>query len=125
MSPKTKNILLWVVTGLLVVRFIWSGTENLISEDAAKQFEDFGYPGDLRYLVGGALIAGALGLLVPRIAWLAAAGLAVIMAGAVVSHLRDKKDQIVAIVPAVFLVLVVVVGWARRPWAPKAPAAPG
>jgi hypothetical protein len=62
---------------------------------------------------------GAIGLILPGVTGiaplltpLAAAGLALLMLGALVIHLRRKEFGSLA-VPAVFLVLSVVIAWAR------------
>jgi putative oxidoreductase len=67
----------------------------------------------LRYLVGAAELAGAAGLLIPRLAGLAAAGPAADMAGATIINLAILHSSAAALtIPlcAVFL----LIAWSRR-----------
>jgi uncharacterized membrane protein YphA (DoxX/SURF4 family) len=68
-----------------------AGVLKLIRADLmVERFQAWGYPEVMMLVVGMLEVAGALGLLIPRIASLAAIGLALLMAGAVYTHLfRD------------------------------------
>ena len=56
----------------------------------------------------------AIGLLVPRLRVWAAAGLSIIMIGALVTHVR-AGDTVAKMVPvAISLVLLVLTGWSTR-----------
>ena len=73
-----------------------------------------GYAGWFEYLVGGVEIGAGLLLLWPRMAWRAAAVLVVVMCGAVVTHL-NAGEPVQAILPAVLLVPIILVGYRRHP----------
>ena len=90
-SPEARprrltNTLLWAAQILLAAFFLFGAAlPKLIGSDSAVQ--EFGLIGGgqwLRYLVGTAELAGAIGLLTPWLAGLAAAGLAADMAGATI-----------------------------------------
>src|SRR5437660_1595078 len=115
---KAKAAALWALTGLLACLFALSGSMKFVSAEAAKQFEQFGYPDWFRALIGGVEVGGALALLLPRTAFYAAGALAVVMAGAVFTHLRAGEVPQAA-VPLVLLGLLALVAYARRPGAAR------
>ena len=74
---------LWAAQIVLAMFFAFAALPKLAgAHSAVTMFGQIGAGQWLRYLVGTAELAGAVGLLVPRLAGLAAAGLAVDMAGA-------------------------------------------
>ena len=83
---RLTNLLLWAAQILLAAFFLYgAAVPKLIGSDSAVQ--EFGLIGAgqwLRYLVGTAEVAGAIGLLTPWLAGLAATGLAANMAGATI-----------------------------------------
>lgn len=89
MEAKTKNIILWTISGLLAVAYVLAGSMKVIvqPDKAAEQFEAFGLPAGMALFIGLCEMAGGIGLLIPRLAGLAASGLVIIMVGAVYSHL--------------------------------------
>lgn len=97
------NVVVWIVTGLLAALFLMAGTTKL-----AKSREQLGadprmgwsqdLPAGMIKLIGAAEVLGGLGLVLPGAlevaTWLvpaAAIGLAVLMAGAVVTHARRNE----------------------------------
>jgi uncharacterized membrane protein YphA (DoxX/SURF4 family) len=113
-NGKAKTIALWTASGLLGCLFVLSGSMKFVNPEIAKQFAQWGYPDWFRVLTGVAEVGGGLALLAPRAAFYAAGALAVVMAGAVFTHLRYGEMPQSA-VPFVLLMLLVVVGYARRP----------
>jgi uncharacterized membrane protein YphA (DoxX/SURF4 family) len=113
-SSRAKTIALWAVTGLLASLFVLSGSMKFVNPQAVEKFAAWGYPDWFRVLIGLAEVGGALVLLIPRTAFYAAGALGVVMAGAVFTHLRYAEVP-QAVVPLVLLVLLAVVGYARRP----------
>jgi uncharacterized membrane protein YphA (DoxX/SURF4 family) len=111
---KVKTVALWVVTVLLAAAFVSAGSMKFFSAEAATQFAQFGYPGWFLVLIGVIEVAGGVALLVPRLAPIAAAGLGVVMVGAVFTVLRHD-DAVKALAPLVFLVLLGMVAYARSP----------
>jgi uncharacterized membrane protein YphA (DoxX/SURF4 family) len=77
------NTLLWAAQIVLAAVFAFVAVPKLTGvHTAVTMFGQIGAGQWLRYLVGTAELAGAAGLLIPRLAGLAAAGLAADMAGA-------------------------------------------
>ena len=107
----------WLVTsttGLLAVAFLIAGIPKLVGgEEMAENFEHFGLSVSFMRFIGVSEVAGAVGLFLPRLAPLAAGGLAVIVAGATVLHfMHDPAPQ--AIPAGVLAVLCVFLAYRRR-----------
>jgi putative oxidoreductase len=82
---KAKRIILWVLTVLLAALFLFAGSFKLLHADqAGAAFIQFGLPAWFSMFIGVCEVLGAIGLIIPRLAALAAAGLSIIMVGAVV-----------------------------------------
>ncbi|MFG1723043.1 DoxX family protein [Micromonospora chalcea] len=107
---------LWVLQGFLGVFFIVaSAGPKLFGEaNAVQSFEDMGAAPWFRYFVGLVELAGGIGLLVPRLAGLAAVGLALLMIGATVTQAFILDGGALVLTPVVLFVLFVVIAWGRR-----------
>lgn len=110
---KGKSIALWIVSGLLAALFLFAGGFKLLKPEMVKTgFVQMGYAAWFAIFIGVCEVLGGIGVLIPRLAGLAAACLSVIMVGAVytvVSH-HMYKD---AVVPAVTFVLLIFVAYTR------------
>jgi uncharacterized membrane protein YphA (DoxX/SURF4 family) len=112
------NITLWIVQILLAIVFLVSGITKAIrpSEKLRAGIPEV-QPGVIR-LIAVAEILGALGLILPGLTGIApfltpiaAAGLAIVMVGAVVTHARRKEGRSVVMnLVLLALALVVMVG---------------
>lgn len=110
---KGKTIALWIVSVLLAALFLFAGGGKLLNLDQAKpMFVHYGYPAWFAILIGSCEVLGAIGLLIPRLAGLAAAGLSIIMIGATYTHV-SHQEYTHAITPLVLLVLLIAVAYAR------------
>jgi uncharacterized membrane protein YphA (DoxX/SURF4 family) len=99
----------------LALVFVAAGAFKLAgAKEAIDNFHRWGYPDWFRVVTGVIEVVGALGLLVPKASWIAAAGLSVTMLGAIATHLHSGEAA-KAPLPLTLLILLVVVGWARRP----------
>ena len=76
-------------------------------------FAEIGAGQWFRYLVGTLELAGAIGLLVPRLCGLAALGLAGVMAGAIVTNVFVLGES--PVLPLGYLLVAGLVAWLRRP----------
>jgi putative oxidoreductase len=83
---RLTSTLLWVVQILLAAFFVFVAALPKLagSHQSVQEFDLIGAGQWLRYFVGTAELAGAIGLLTPWLAGLAAAGLAADMAGATI-----------------------------------------
>ncbi|MFI6831937.1 DoxX family protein [Kribbella sp. NPDC050241] len=113
------NVFLWIVAGVLAAFFLAAGAtklsqsrRKLLANPNMQWVEDFS-AGTVK-LIGTAEVLGALGLILPGaldiapiLVPLAAVGLAVIMAGAIVTHARRKEWKVLPL-NAVVLILAVL-----------------
>lgn len=117
------NVFLWIVALVLAVAFAAAGALKLTRSKEALHEQGMGWvedvsPGTVK-LVGTLELLAAVGLVVPPLvgiapvlAPLAALGLVLVMAGAIVLHTR-RKEAAMVLVNLVLLVLAVVVVWGR------------
>ena len=108
---------LWIAQGILAALFLFAGVMKLVMPAAALAAQSH-LPGAFMKFIGVAETLGALGLVLPgifhireRLTPLAAAGLVVIMVGAVVTTIVQGQPG--AIVPALVGVLAAYVAWGR------------
>ncbi len=110
---KGKTIAVWIVSILLTAMFIFAGGGKLLQPDQAKpMFVHYGYAAWFATFIGTCEVLGAIGLLIPRLAGLAASGLSIIMVGAAYTHV-SHREYTNAIVPLVLLVLLITVAYVR------------
>jgi putative oxidoreductase len=113
---RTKVVLLRAALFLPAALFVFAATPKLVGvHSAVTMFDDIGAGQWLRYFVGAAELAGAIGLLVPRLAGLAAAGLAADMAGASIINVTVLHSAAVALTVPLCVALIVI---ARTRWQP-------
>lgn len=105
----------WVVgiaQGFLIVTFMMAGGMKLVKNDKAKA-EHFGLSTGFMSFIGVCEVLGALGLLagfwIPGLAALAAAGLFVVMVGAVMMNLRTRADLSHTLASVLVLILSALV----------------
>jgi putative oxidoreductase len=102
--------------GLLgVFLIVASAAPKLAGEtNAVQTFDDMGAATWFRYFVGLVELAGGIGLLVPRLAGLAAAGLALLMVGATATQLFVLHGGALALTPVIIGAMCVFIAWGRR-----------
>jgi len=116
------NVVLWVLQVVLGLAFVASGVVK-IARDRAQLHEQMPYVEDLSdgqfRTIGILEIAGGVGLVLPAatgiapvLTPLAAVGLAVVMLGAALLHVRRNEPQGI-VVTTLLLVGVAVVAWGR------------
>jgi putative oxidoreductase len=112
---RGAGVALWTLQVLLGLMFIvGSGAPKLFGEGYAVQiFEDLGTGQWLRFVIGVLEVAGGIGLLVPRLAGLAAACLVALMVGATAAQLFFLSEGF-WYTPVILGVLLGVVAWVRR-----------
>ncbi|MFC5639022.1 DoxX family protein [Streptomyces bullii] len=96
----------------MAIVFVMAGAAKLGGADQMIElFEDIGVGQWFRYVTGVVEVIGALGLLVPRLAGLAALGLVGVMLGAVIANVFIDNSMLEAVA---LLLLAAVVAWGRR-----------
>jgi hypothetical protein len=103
-----------ILSAVVAIAFLIFGGAKLIGvELAVETFGRFGFTTGFMRFIGSAEVAGAVGLFLPRLAPLAAAGLVLVTGGAVALHaIYDPIAQ--ALPAACLLVLCAFLAWARR-----------
>ena len=105
------TVLVWLARVVLALVFLGAGASKLFGEPAmVTMFADIGAGQWLRYAVGALEIAGGVGVLVPRLSTVAAAGLALLMVGAAATKLTVLDTPPWS--PLGLLVLAALVSWA-------------
>ncbi|MGA8115355.1 MAG: DoxX family protein [Actinocatenispora sp.] len=106
---RAVNITVWVVQVLLAAFFVFAAMPKLLGDPATvASFHTTGFGEWFRYLTGSCEVAGAVGLLIPRLSGLAAIGLVGLMVGATLTNLFLLPDS--APVAVVTILLGVVFG---------------
>jgi uncharacterized membrane protein YphA (DoxX/SURF4 family) len=114
------NILLWIVQILLGLLFVFSGSMKfMMSVEEMNRQSPIAWPGIFIHFIGVCEILGGIGLILPALLRikpgltpLAAAGLAIITAGATVVTLMGPMKAM-AVVPLVTCLLCILVAWGR------------
>jgi hypothetical protein len=117
------NVVLWIIAGVLAVVFLAAGSMKLtqpkekLAEAGMAWTEDFS-PGMVKF-IGAVELLGAVGLILPAVldiapvlVPLAALGLALVMLGGVIVHVR-RKEMPMMVPGLVLLVLSALVAWGR------------
>ncbi|WP_371407172.1 DoxX family protein [Kribbella sp. NBC_00662] len=104
---------LWVVQVVLAVMFVMAGLPKLSGDPVMVDlFNAVGAGQWLRYVVGALELAGAIGLLVPRVCGLAALGLAMLLVGATLTNIVVLGAS--PAIPIAYLLVAAVIAWLRR-----------
>jgi len=112
---RATDITLWVVQVLLAAFFLVAaaGPKLAGQQYAVEMFTQIGAGQWFRYLVGTLELAGAVGLLIPRLSGLAALGLGGVMVGAVLTQVFVLGSVVMALTPAFLVVVFCVIAWGR------------
>jgi hypothetical protein len=117
------NVALWIVAGLLAVGSVAGGVKKLIQPKETLATSGWGWVedftagtvkaiGTLEILAAvGLILPAALGI-VPVLAPLAAVGLVLLMAGAIITH-RRRHEAPALVVNLAVLALAALVAWGR------------
>ena len=109
MTAKTKNIIVWILAGLLAFAFIGAGITKLLGvEMQIKNLESWGYPLWFRFPIGLTEIAFALALLIPKYRKLTLYGIFIWTLLAVITHLQAGQANMIA-GPILFGVLALTI----------------
>jgi DoxX-like family len=126
---QLSTVLYWIVAAEFILGAItkfWPG-EGPFGQDYAAKFIAWGYPASFRFLVGTLELSCALLLIVPRsrAKFLGAAGLVLVLTGAVTTHIiaADSLSQsLAAPVHLLISAAIALVNWPPdwrdllRPW---------
>ena len=107
------NLALWALQAVLALMFAMAGFAKVGGDPTmVDMFATIGVGQWLRYLVGALEIAGAIGVLVPRLSGLASLGLVCLMVGATLTNLFVLGAS--PLLPLALLVASPLVAWGGR-----------
>ncbi|MDX5895413.1 DoxX family protein [Rubrobacter radiotolerans] len=107
------RVVLWILQILLAITFVMAGLAKVFSDQAmVEMFATIGIGQWFRYLVGVLELAGAVGVLIPRLSGLAAIGLLCLMVGAILTNLFVLGAS--PLLPLGLLVVSGLIIWGRR-----------
>lgn len=111
------NLALWGLQLLLALFFAFAAIPKLAGDPmAVASFETIGFGQWFRYLTGACELAGAIGLVIPRLCGPAALGLVGVMVGATLTNLFLLPGMAWAASATVVLGAVFgLIAWARWP----------
>jgi hypothetical protein len=105
---------LWALQAVLAVGYVMAAVPKLSNDPhTVAQFADLGISATGMHLIGCLELAGAVGLLIPRLCGVAALAFVGLMLGAVAVTVV-QLGVVDAIVPAAFLAVAAVLAWTRR-----------
>ena len=111
-SRRSVAVALWVAQAVLALQLASGGILKLIGDAAMVDlFTDIGAGQWFRYAVGLVELAGAVGLLIPRLCGLAALGVTALLVGATVTNVAIG---VAPWLPLVLLLVAATVAYARR-----------
>jgi uncharacterized membrane protein YphA (DoxX/SURF4 family) len=119
-ARSADSVVVWILSVLLAAVFATTGISKLLGvEPLSLQAAAMrGFPAWIRMVVGVVEIAGAIGLLVPRVASVAASMLALLMIPATITQWISGETGV--FIPVLLLVLLLIVAWRRNPAAVRA-----
>ena len=110
--PIAVTVLLWVAQISMAEMFVMAAIPKLAGDpQMIGLFDALGVGQWFRYATGAIELAGAVLLLVPRLALFGAIALAATMVGAIITHLFIVGGS--PLLPIVLLGVTTAIGWAR------------
>jgi len=112
-SSRLTDVTLWIATALLALPLLAAGLSKLLGQGGwIPLFAHWGYPAWLIPVVGIAEVLGVALLLVPRFASAGAAMIAIVMAGAALTHATHNEAPRV-VFTCILFGLASLMTWAR------------
>ena len=105
---KTRKIAGWIISGLLLLLYLYSATGKLMHPEQMEQLR----LGDWRLLIACGEVVSAILFLIPKTNIYGTLLLSSYMGGAIIIHMTGG---ISILMPSVVLILVWVVGFIRNP----------
>lgn len=111
-TGRVLKVALWALQVLLAVVFAMAGFAKVFGDPTmVEMFATIGVGQWFRYAVGALEVAGAVGVLIPRLSGLAALGLVCLMAGATLTNVFVLGTN--PLLPVALLVVSSLVAWGR------------
>jgi uncharacterized membrane protein YphA (DoxX/SURF4 family) len=111
---RPLNIAVWVASALMTALYLFASSGKLLSNpEVVEGFHKMGYSDGFRFFIGTCEFLGAVGVLIPRLAFWAAAGLMIIMLGAMYTLVSINNLAQIGL-PVTAFALLAFIAWARR-----------
>ena len=111
---RAVNLALWALQAVLALVFAMAGFAKVGGFPAmVEMFATIGIGQWFRYVVGALELAGAVGVLIPRLSGLAALGLICLMAGATLTNVLVLGTS--PLLPIALMLVSALVAWSRWP----------
>lgn len=110
-KSKFQNIGIWVLSVAVSALFLMSAIPKFLMPGWVTRFAEWGYPEWFLYAIGALEAAGAIGLLIPRIAPFAAGGLILILFGAAYTHFTHEESVLMNLGYIVGLAVIGLYRW--------------
>ena len=112
-SSRFADATVWIATLILALPLVAAGVSKVIGQGGwIPMFARWGYPSWLVPIVGIAEVLGVALLLVPRFASAGASMIAIMMAGAALTH-ATHNEMARVVFTAILCGLALLIGWAR------------
>jgi len=109
MTAKTRNIIVWILAGLLAFAFMGAGITKLLgAEMQIKNLESWGYPLWFRFPIGLSEVVLAVALLIPKYRKLTICAIFIWTLVAVTTHLQAGQVSMIG-APILFGVIAGVI----------------
>ncbi len=110
MSPKTQNIINWVLTGLIAALFLFSASGKFMAnEEAMKGAEMMGLSPSIMKMIGVVELIAIILFIIPRTGILGTLMLVAYLGGAIATHLEHGQSIIAPCIIAAFVWIVAVI----------------
>jgi DoxX-like family len=111
-TMKKHSITFWITTGIVSAMMLFAGFSYLTNPAIAEAFNHLGFPSYFRIELGTAKLIGAVVLIIPVIPKLirqfAYFGFALTFMSAFIAHLSSGDPMSRALMPVIFLALLIV-----------------
>jgi putative oxidoreductase len=115
-QSRIANVAAWTLSVLLAILFLFAGGVKFFNNPVmVQEFDKVGLGQWFRYFTGSLEVAGACGLLIPRVRFQAALLIGLVMVGATIANLTVLHVPAAAIMTVVLLALALTLAWLRRP----------
>ncbi|ELR72866.1 Putative integral membrane protein [Fulvivirga imtechensis AK7] len=114
MTAKTKNIIGWVLVGLLSL-FMFFSAYNKLSGNFTDMMVSWGFSESEVFLIAAGEILSVLLFLIPRTSLFGLLLLSSYLGGAIATHMQAAPPADSYLVPAIILVLFWIAGFLRIP----------
>jgi putative oxidoreductase len=115
-QSRIANVAVWTLSVLLALLFLFAGGVKFFNNPVmVQEFDKVGLGQWFRYFTGSLEVAGACGMLIPRVRFQGALVICLVMVGATIANLTVLHVPAAAILTVVLLALALTVARLVRP----------